>query len=424
MCSFSEISPFWQSAGFTVMVKAVGSVCNLACSHCYYLPKAQLFPESNFRMSEDLLEEFTQQYIAAQHVPEVTFIWQGGEPTIYGIDFYQKAIDYQRKYARTGLQIRNSLQTNGTLLTKEWAQFFKQHHFLVGISIDGSEDIHNHFRRYPDGRPSYTDVIRGLHLLQDFEVDFNVLTCVNSHNANRGLEIYHHFRDALEIEYLQFIPIVERANPTGFQQGGKLTSRSCTPRQYADFLISIYDEWIQTDVGKVFVQLFDTTLASWVGEQAGLCVFEPTCGLGMVLEHNGNLYSCDHFVEPDHLLGNLHESRLIDLVYSQQQHDFGIGKHASLTAYCRRCPWLFACHGGCPKNRIGKSPDGEPGHNYLCKAYEAFFTHVNPSMTVMASLLREHRAPAEVMAQVRANPQMYLPLHQQVQEGKQHRQRH
>lgn len=414
----------WQPSGFNIMAKAGGPICNLACEHCYYLSKAALYPDSDFRMSGKLLEEFTQQYIEAQRVPEVTFVWQGGEPTILGVEFYEKAIAFQKKYAKPGMQIKNSLQTNGTLITDEWAKFFKKHDFLIGISIDGTEDIHNRYRKYRSGKSSYSDVIRGLRYLQQYEVEYNALTCVSINNADRGLEVYRHFRDELGIEFIQFIPIVERENETGYQEGGKLTRRSCTPQQYANFLIAIYDEWIRHDIGKVFVQIFDTTLASWVGERPGLCVFEPTCGLGLVLEHNGDVFSCDHFVEPSHLLGNIKESSLVDLVFSKQQRDFGFAKKNTLTAYCKRCPWLFACHGGCPKNRVRKSPDGEEGQNYLCKAYEEFFSYVDKSMRAMANLIQAQRAPAELMQMVKENPNEYLPKRESQAAPKNRRRRH
>lgn len=414
----------WKPAGFNIMAKAGGPICNLNCEHCYYLSKTQLFPGSDFHMTDELLEEYTRQYIEAQRVPEVTFVWQGGEPTILGIEFYAKAVAYQQKYARPGLKITNSFQTNGTLLTEEWAKFFKKHEFLIGLSIDGTQDIHDRYRKDQAGAPSYKKVIRGLRLLQEYEVDFNVLTCVSVNNADRGLEVYQHFRDDLNIEFIQFIPIVERENVTGFQEGGKLTRRSCTPQQYANFLISIYDEWIRNDIGKVYVQIFDTTLASWVGERPGLCVFEPTCGLGLVLEHNGDVFSCDHFVEPAHRIGNLNETSLVDLVYSEEQKRFGFAKKETLTSYCKQCPWLFACHGGCPKNRVRKSPDGEDGHNYLCKAYEEFFTYVDKSMQVMATLIRTRRAPAEIMLMIRNDASEYFPKREMQTTPKDRRRRH
>lgn len=414
----------WEPTGFNSMAKPGGAICNLACDHCYYLSKTQLFPGSDFRMSEALLETYTKQYIEAQRVPEVTFVWQGGEPTLLGLDFFEKAIEFQKKYAKPGFKINNSFQTNGTLITSEWAQFFHQHDFLIGISIDGPKEIHNRYRKFHNGSASYDQVVAGLRILQDHQVAVNVLTCVSVNNADRGMEVYRHFRDDLGLEYMQFIPIVERENETGFQEGGKLTRRSCTPLQYANFLIEIYNDWIMNDVGRIFVQIFDTTLASWVGERPGLCVFEPTCGLGLVVEHNGDVFSCDHFVEPEHRLGNLLETPLRDLVNSEQQFRFGAAKSDHLTSYCLRCPWLFACYGGCPKNRVRKSPDGEEGQNYLCRAYEEFFSYVNPSMQAMAALIRSNRAPAEIMPMVKTNPDDYLPVRVQQRVSKNRHRRH
>ncbi|MCD6475267.1 MAG: anaerobic sulfatase maturase [Anaerolineaceae bacterium] len=391
----------WQPSSFTIMAKPRGPICNLNCLHCYYLSKEQLFPGSDFRMTDELLENYTCQYLDSQSVPEVNFVWQGGEPILMGMDFYRKALQFQRNYTRPGMRVMNSLQTNGTLITEEWAQFFHDNNFLIGISIDGPAEIHNHYRVDKQGKPSYERVIRGLRYLQQYEVDYNLLTCVSVNNADRGKEVYQFFRDELSAKFIQFIPIVERENETGFQEGGHLTRRSITPQQYANFLINIFNEWIRYDVGQVFVQIFDTTLASWVGEHPGLCVFEPTCGLGLVLEHNGDVFSCDHYVEPSHKLGNLNETPLKDMVFSERQYNFGMLKQTSLTKYCQDCRWLFACNGGCPKNRIRKSPDGEPGQNYLCKAYQEFFSYVDKPMKIMAQLIQEKKAPAEVMAMLR-----------------------
>ena len=265
--------PAWQPAGFTIMAKPRGPICNLNCSHCYYLSKENLFPESNFRMSDELLEEYTKQYLAAQKTPEVNFVWQGGEPILMGIDFYRKALALQRKYAKPGIKVMNSFQTNGTLITEEWAQFFHENDFLIGISIDGPADIHDHFRVDKQGNPSYERVIQGLCHLQENKVEYNLLTCVSVNNADRGKEVYQFFRDELGAKFMQFIPIIDRENETGYQEGGQLTRRSITPQQYANFLIEVFNEWIRHDVGQIFVQIFDTTLASWVGEHPGLCIF-------------------------------------------------------------------------------------------------------------------------------------------------------
>jgi uncharacterized protein len=414
----------WQPAGFNIMLKPGGPVCNLSCDHCYYLSKEDLFPESTFRMSDELLDSFTKQYIEAQHVPEITFVWQGGEPTLLGLDYYRRALALQKKYSRPGVTIKNSLQTNGTFINEEWAVFFKENEFLVGISIDGPEDIHDRYRKDKAGKGSFDRAIRGLRFLQEYEVDFNILTCVSVNNADRGLEVYRFFRDDLKAEFLQFIPIVERDNQTGFQEGGTLTQRSITAKQYATFLLDIFDEWVRHDVGMMYVQIFDATLASWAGERPGLCIFEPTCGLGLVLEHNGDLFSCDHFVEPAHCVGNLTNNTLTELVYSEKQHEFGMAKRQSLTQFCLVCDWLFACHGGCPKNRIRKSPQGEDGQNYLCPAYKEFFAYVDKPMRIMANLLRQQKAPAEIMRMVAQNPTSVLTTRHREDAPKQRRRRH
>lgn len=414
----------WQPAGFNVMLKPGGPVCNLHCDHCYYLSKADLYPDSSFRLSDEMLASFTKQYIEAQQVPEVTFVWQGGEPTLLGLAYYRKAIELQQKFRKPGVTIRNSLQTNGTLIDEEWAGFFKENEFLVGISIDGPAEIHDRYRKDKGGNGSFDRVIRGLRFLQEYEVDFNILTCVSVNNADRGLDVYRFFRDELKVDFLQFIPIVERDNQTGFQEGGTLTQRSITPKQYATFLLDIFDEWVRHDVGRMYVQIFDTTLASWAGERPGLCIFEPTCGLGLVLEHNGDIYSCDHYVEPGHFVGNLSANTLKELVYSEQQYRFGMAKRETLTQYCLDCEWLSACHGGCPKNRIRKSPLGEGGQNYLCPAYKEFFAYVDKPMRVMASLLRQQRAPAEIMGLIGENPASILAIRHREDAPKQRRRRH
>ncbi|MBN2048316.1 MAG: anaerobic sulfatase maturase [Anaerolineaceae bacterium] len=390
----------WTPPGFTMMAKARGPICNLNCEHCYYLSKAELYPGSDFRMSDELLETYVRQYIQSQRVPEINFVWQGGEPILMGLEFYERAVALQKKYAPPGMKVLNSFQTNGTLITEEWAAFFKKNDFLIGISIDGPAEIHDRYRKDIGGNPSFERVRAGLDSLKQYDVEFNVLTCVSVNNADRGLEVYRYLRDELGVQFMQFIPIVERENESGFQEGGRLTRRSITTQQYARFLIEIFHEWVQHDVGRVFVQIFDATLASWMGQRPGLCIFEETCGLGLVLEHNGDVYSCDHFVEPAHRLGNLNETALTDLVYSQQQHEFGMAKLSTLPDYCLECNWRFACNGGCPKNRIRKTLDGEPGLNYLCAAYQTFFEYVERPMNAMAQLLRMQRAPAEIMKMI------------------------
>lgn len=382
---------------FHVMAKPRGAICNLDCDYCFYLRKEELYKGSSFRMSDETLENYTRQYIAAQRVSEVNFAWQGGEPTLMGVNFFRRAVAYQKKYTRSGMNIDNALQTNGTLLDDEWCKFFAENRFLIGISLDGPREAHDFYRRDKGGAPTFDRVLRGIRLLKKHHVDFNILTCVSAANVEQPLEVYHILRDEIGAKYIQFIPIVERENATGFQEGTALTPRSITGEQYGRFLISIFDEWVRRDVGKVFVQMFDTALGRWLGAPGGLCVFQETCGLALAMEHNGDVYSCDHFVEPRHRLGNLLEMPLTELVGSVQQKQFGIDKRESLPRYCRECPVLFACNGGCPKDRIDYTPDGEPGLNHLCSGFKTFFTHVDEPMRIMAGLLRHHRPAAEIM---------------------------
>lgn len=384
-------------AAFHIMVKPRGAICNLRCDYCYYLRKADLYPDASFYMSDETLESFTRQYIQSQQTPEVNFAWQGGEPTLMRLDFFRKAVAYQQKYARPGMKIENTLQTNGTLLNDEWCRFFAKNRFLIGISLDGPREAHDVYRKDKSGAPTFDRVVRGVKLLKKHKVDFNVLTCVSTANVHQPLEVYHFLRDEISAQFIQFIPIVERDNDTGFQEGTALTSRSITGKQYGDFLIAIFNEWVHRDVGSVFVQIFDTALGRWLGAPGGLCVFQETCGKALVMEYNGDLYSCDHFVEPRHLLGNILETPLAELVGSEQQLKFGLNKKASLPRYCRECPVLFACNGGCPKNRTDLTPDGEAGLNHLCEGYKAFFTHIDQPMRMMAGLLRQGRPAAEIM---------------------------
>jgi uncharacterized protein len=382
---------------FHVMAKPRGAICNLDCEYCFYLRKEDLYKGSSFRMSDQTLESYVRQYIAAQRAPEVNFAWQGGEPTLMGLDFFRSAVMYQKKYAHPGKIIENALQTNGTLLDDEWCKFFAENRFLIGISLDGPREAHDFYRKDKGSAPTFDRVLRAVQLIKKHQVDFNILTCVSAANVEQPLEVYHFLRDEIGAEYIQFIPIVERENTTGFQEGTVLTSRSITGEQYGRFLISIFDEWVRRDVGKVFVQMFDTALGRWLGAPGGLCVFQETCGLALAMEHNGDVYSCDHFVEPRHRLGNLLETPLTELVGSVQQKQFGLDKRESLPHYCRECPVLFACKGGCPKDRTEFTPDGEPGLNHLCSGFKAFFTHVDEPMRIMAGLLRQRRPAAEIM---------------------------
>ena len=382
---------------FHVMLKPRGPICNLECAYCYYLSKERLYPGSRFRMSETLLEEFTRQYIEAQRVPEVTFGWQGGEPTLMGLDFFQRAVEFQRKYCRPGMRILNTLQTNGTLLDDAWCRFFRAHNFLIGLSLDGPREVHDAYRVDKGGSPTFDRVMAGAALLKKHRVEFNILTTVHAANAEHPLEVYRFLRDEVGAPFVQFIPIVQRDNTTGFQEGEGVTERSVTGRQYGDFLIAIFDEWVRQDVGRVFVQIFDVALAARLGQRPGLCLFEETCGTAMVLEHNGDLYACDHFVEPRWRLGNIRETPLIEMVGSEQQRRFGLAKRDALPRFCRTCEVRFVCNGACPKNRILRTPDGEPGLNTLCEGYKAFFTHIERPMRIMAEELKAGRPPANIM---------------------------
>lgn len=389
-------------AAFHVMTKPRGALCNLDCAYCYYLAKERLYPGSRFRMADDLLEEYIRQYIAAQRVPVVTFTWQGGEPTLMGLDFYRRVVELQRTHRPPGMRIVNTLQTNGATLDDDWCAFFREHEFLIGISLDGPRALHDRYRTDKGGQPTFDRVMRGVALLQAHGVEFNVLTTLHAANADYPLEVYRFLRDEVGASFLQFIPIVERDNEAGpgVSEGTGLavTDRSISAEQYGQFLCRVFDEWVRRDVGRVFVQIFDVALAAWVGERPGLCVFEETCGYALALEHTGDLYSCDHFVTPQHRLGNLRELPLLDMAGSAQQRRFGLAKRDTLPRYCRECAVRFVCNGGCPKDRIIRTPDGEAGLNYLCAGYKAFFTHIARPMQLMATEVRARRAPANVMA--------------------------
>jgi uncharacterized protein len=344
-----------------------------------------------------VLEAYILQYLEGHKTPEANIAWQGGEPTLMGIEFFQKSIELVKKYQRPRTQISYAMQTNGTKLDDEWGAFLKENNFLVGISIDGPRAIHDQYRVDKGGRGSFDQVMRGLEILKKHNVEFNILCTVHTGNGDRPLEVYRFFRDELEAEFIQLIPIVERDNQSGFQEGSRITKRSIKSKQYGQFLSTLFDEWVKTDLGRVYVQIFDIALGAWVGAPPAVCVFAPTCGNALALEHNGDLYACDHFVEPDFLLGNILDENMLELVSSDQQRKFGRDKLDTLPRYCRECEVRFVCHGGCPKNRFIKTPDGEGGLNYLCAGYKHFFNHIDFPMRIMAYLLRQNRAPAEVM---------------------------
>jgi uncharacterized protein len=390
----------WQRnppPAFHVMAKPRGAVCNLDCQYCFYLSKEALFPGSQFRMSDELLEVYTRQYIASQRVPEVTFTWQGGEPALMGLDFYRKAVAFQQQYRPPGVTIHNALQTNATTLDEDWAQFFREHNFLIGVSLDGPRELHDAYRVDKGGKPTFERVMAGIELLKKHRVEFNILACVNALTAKHPIEVYRFLRDDVGAQYLQFIPIVEREPSAGMQVSARVSRISVTGRRYGQFLIEIFDEWVRRDVGKVFVQLFDVALGVWHGMPAGLCIFSETCGLALALEHTGDLFACDHFVEPRDYLGNIQGNNMLELVTSEQQQQFGLDKRQTLPRYCRECQVRFICNGGCPKDRLLRTPDGEPGLNYLCEGYKAFFTHIDRPMRLMSALLKMQRAPAEIM---------------------------
>jgi uncharacterized protein len=394
------------------MTKPIGPLCNLDCKYCFYLEKEKLFPTNeNFRMSDEVLETYVRQYIEQQNSPEISFAWQGGEPTLLGVNFFRKVVELQKKYAN-GKRIANALQTNGTLLDDEWCEFLVQNQFLVGLSIDGPPKLHDTYRVDKKGAPTYEKVALGLKMLKKHKVEFNTLTVVNRANSKKPLEVYR-FLKQIGSGFIQFIPLMERlANDEAKKLGLDLsvpprvddtdpvmpvTNWSVEPRQYGEFLSTIFDEWVKQDVGKVFVQIFDVTLGNWMGEGGGLCVFSPTCGTALAMEHNGDVYSCDHYVYPQYKLGNILNQSLGDMVNSEFQKGFGLEKATTLPKYCLECDVRFACHGECPKHRFIRTPEGDPGLNYLCQAYKRFFTHSGPAMRKMTELLRSGRPAADIM---------------------------
>lgn len=394
-----------------VMLKPAGAHCNLACKYCYYLEKNNLYQNSHRHlMTDEMLEQFTREYIEAQTMPQVLFTWHGGEPLMRSIDFYKKALALQKKYAN-GKQIDNVIQTNGTLLTDEWCEFFAKNHWLVGISIDGPQEYHDHYRVTPAGKPSWEKVMQGIQLLKKHHVEWNAMAVVNAYNAEHPLEFYHFFRDN-GCQYLQFTPIVERL--TEHEDGRILASladnreipladASVTPQQWGNFLCTIFDDWVRHDVGKTFVEIFDCTLANWMGVPPGICAYSKECGHAGVMEHNGDVYSCDHFVFPEYKLGNIRNQSLIDMLYGEKQQAFSRLKHTSLPRQCKECDMEFACHGECPKNRFEKDKYGEPGLNYLCQGYYQYYTHVAPYMDFMKRELLAQRPPANIMNVLKNN---------------------
>ncbi|MEJ2033540.1 MAG: anaerobic sulfatase maturase [Deltaproteobacteria bacterium] len=399
-----------------LLAKPTGAACNLACAYCFYLKKKSLYSGSTFRMSDEILETYIRQLIEAHLTQQVTMAWQGGEPTLIGLDFYRRAIELQKRYARPGMVFENTMQTNGTLLNDDWCRFFKENDFLIGISIDGPRELHDAYRRDKEGKGTFAQVLQGVRLLQKHRVEYNVLVAVNRVNAGHPLEVYRFLRDELGASWIQLIPVVERFDHKEgrgqlLQQGSRVSDRSVKPAQFGRFLIDIFDEWVRRDVGRVYVQTFEAAARRWLGLPSGMCAFEKTCGLGLALEHNGDLYACDHFVEPDYRLGNIRDQHMIDMVASEKQRLFGRDKRDALPRSCLACDVRFACHGECPKNRFIKTPDGEPGLNYLCAGFKHFFHHIDYPAKLMAGLIRRGRPAAEVMAILAAEEsKMTTPL--------------
>ena len=406
-----------------VLAKPTGAACNLACAYCFFLDKELLYPDSRFRMSDEVLETYIRQLIQAHGGNEVTVAWQGGEPTLMGLEFYRRAIELQKKHARPGMRFENTMQTNGTLLDDEWCQFFKENHYLIGISIDGPRHLHDTYRLDKGGGPTFDRVMHGLRLLQKHGVEYNILVAVNRTNADYPLEVYRFLRDEAKTTWIQFIPVIERIDNEGhtiYQKGTRVSGRSVRPEQFGRFLIQIFDEWVRHDVGRIYVQTFEAAVRNWLRmPSSGMCVFEPTCGLGPALEHNGDLYSCDHFVEPDYLLGNIMEGAggetpplqgnavegtggatppLLEMVLAERQRQFGRDKRDSLPRYCRECAVRFACHGECPKNRFVTTPHGEGGLNYLCAGWKAFFHRIDEPLKTLTTLMRMGRPASEIMS--------------------------
>ncbi len=394
----NAINPFARP--LYVMAKPAGAMCNMACTYCYYLEKKELYADDpKMVMSDSMLELYTKRYLEAQTMGIVNFTWHGGEALMRPLSFYKRAMELQQKYAG-GREIMNCLQTNGTLLDDEWCRFLRDNNWLVGVSIDGPQEFHDEYRRNRGGRPSFLNVMKGIRLLQKHGVEWNAMAVINDYNADYPLEFYNFFKD-LGCHYIQFTPIVERLKQgnrlASVREGGDLAPFSVTPEQWGNFLCTLFDEWIKEDVGKYYIQLFDATLANWAGVEPGVCTMAPQCGHAGVMEYNGDVYSCDHFVFPDYKLGNIRDTSFIEMMGSDRQLRFGASKRDSLPGQCRRCRWLFACNGECPKNRFATTADGEPGLNYLCEGYRKFFAHAAPYMDYMKAELDAKRPPANVM---------------------------
>lgn len=422
--------PEWPAEappGFHLLAKPSGSTCNIDCTYCFFLSKEALYPNEKSRMSAATLEQYIRQLLESHRTPHVTIAWQGGEPTLMRREFFEVAVQMVEQHRQPGQTVQHTFQTNGILLDDEWCEFFKRHDFLVGLSVDGPREIHDRYRVDRLGRGTFDKVMDGWRLLRNHRVEFNILCTVNAANEQHGRAVYQFFRDELGAKWVQFIPIVERATEATLaianqgwsdvpgrkrllytQTGTLVTERSVGSEQYGRFLIDVFEEWVRHDVGTVFVQLFDVTLEAFFGRHL-LCIHAPTCGYGPALEHNGDLYSCDHFVEPDHLLGNIHTTHMVELIASPKQRAFGQAKRDSLTTQCQECKVRHLCNGGCPKDRFSLSRDGEPGQNYLCAGLELFFMHTGPAFSAMAQLLQRDLSPSDVMQTVVAEDERRGP---------------
>ena len=399
---------------FHIMAKPIGPVCNLRCEYCFYLEKEALYPDGEqYRMSDEVLEAYIRQVVEAHaDIPELLFAWQGGEPTLLGIEFFEKALELEKKYAG-GKPVGNTLQTNGTLLDDDWCRFLKKNDFLVGLSLDGPEELHDRYRRDAAGGPTFSKVMHALNLMKKHGVEFNILACVNRETSKRPLDVYRFFKEA-GAEFIQFIPIVELASneetaklglqlgvpsdPKSEDEGTRVTDWTVLPEDYGDFLVTIFDEWVRNDVGSDFVMNFEWALVSYTGLQMPACFFAPTCGNAGIIEHNGDIYSCDHYMYPRYRLGNILADNLAEMMGSEQQKAFGAGKE-NLPRYCRECRVLKACYGECPKHRFATTPDGERGLNYLCEGYKKYFNHILPYLKAMTDLLNAGKPVADIMDQ-------------------------
>jgi uncharacterized protein len=405
---------------FHLLAKPSGSTCNIDCTYCFFLSKDELYPNEKHRMSDCTLDAYIRQLLESHRTPSVTVAWQGGEPTLMKVDFFRRAVELVEKYRRPGQVVQHTFQTNGILIDDEWCSFFKEHNFLVGLSVDGPRELHDTYRVDRTKQGTFDKVMKAWRLLHQRGIQFNILCTVNAANEKHGRTVYRFFRDEMEAKWLQFIPIVERASEETIQianlgwseqpgrkrllytqSGNLVTNRSVGGKQYGQFLVDIFEEWVRHDVGEVFVQLFDVTLEAYFGRHL-LCIHAPTCGYGPALEYNGDLYSCDHFVEPRYLLGNIHKTHMLELLSSSQQRNFGEAKLNSLTAQCQSCAVRALCNGGCPKDRFAVSRDGDPGQNYLCPGLELFFTHTMPAMQSMVQLLKQGRPPSDIMMSIAA----------------------